>query len=325
MKVLFPREADNLYLLPILKGLGTYIPGLHKIASKGTGGTISARYCYSVWLRHLVLAQKHGLSIQPEVVAELGPGDSLGIGLAALLSGADRYYALDIVKHALADKNMEIFDELAELFKRREMIPGEDEFPRIKPYLDSYEFPDHILTEERLEGALRPSRIEAIRKALLDRKNRCCCGTQIAYFAPWYAADIIKEGSVDMVYSQAVLEHVDDLLGTYKALYSWLRDGGFMSHQIDFKDHGTAGEWNGHWTYSDAIWRLIRGKRPYLLNRHPHSRHIRFIKECGFDIVYDSKVKSDSRISIGDLSSRFSDISKEDLTTSGAFIQAVKR
>jgi len=66
----------------LLGGIASYIPELYALFSRGTGGTISARYCYGVWLRHLVMAHENGLSIQPDTIIELGPGDSLGIGLA---------------------------------------------------------------------------------------------------------------------------------------------------------------------------------------------------------------------------------------------------
>ena len=108
--------------LPILTGIKTYIPGF-SFTSKGTGGTISARYCYSVWLRHLTMAYKNGLSTQLDTIAELGPGDSIGIGLAALISGVNRYYAFDVVDYTSNKRNIEIFDELVDLFKKREKIP----------------------------------------------------------------------------------------------------------------------------------------------------------------------------------------------------------
>jgi len=65
---------------------------------KGTGSP--ARYYYSVYLRHLVIAAANGLSPDFRVVAEIGPGESLGVGMAALLSGVRRYCAFDVVKHA---------------------------------------------------------------------------------------------------------------------------------------------------------------------------------------------------------------------------------
>ena len=81
----------------------------------GTGGTVSAQYCYSVYLRHLVIADQHGLANDPRTVVELGPGDSIGIGLMALLTGAEQYYAVDQVRHASSATNLLVFDELAKL------------------------------------------------------------------------------------------------------------------------------------------------------------------------------------------------------------------
>ena len=306
---------------PLIRGLATYVPGTGRIFSKGTGGTDNARYCYSVWLRHLVVARENGLQTEPEAVAELGPGDSVGVGLAALISGADKYYALDVVEHADIRKNLEIFEELLNLFKAKEDVPGEGEFPQVKPYLDSYEFPNSILSDDRLNASLNEARIERIRDSIIDMS---AADSMITYRAPWLNLEIIKPESVDMTISQAVLEHVDDLRGTYEALYTWLESGGFMSHQIDFRCHGTAAKWNGHWTYSDLVWRLIRGNRPYLLNRQPYSTHINLMKDAGFTVVCERRVKSPWEFDKKALARRFRDMSEDDLTTSGAFVQAVK-
>ncbi len=45
-------KSMNINTISILKGMATYIPGIYGLVSKYTGGTDSARYCYSVWLRH---------------------------------------------------------------------------------------------------------------------------------------------------------------------------------------------------------------------------------------------------------------------------------
>lgn len=272
------------------------------------------------------MAYKSGLSTQPDTVAELGPGDSFGTGLAALLSGVNKYYALDVVEYANTKRNIEIFDDLVDLFKKRARIPDETEFPMIKPHLESYEFPSYVLTEERLNEALKKDRIEHIRNAILNSTSRDKNSVQIFYFVPWHDPKVIEEGSIDMIFSQAVLEHVDDLDFTYEALYRWLKPGGFMSHQIDFKCHGTAKEWNGHWAYSDFVWRLVGKRPPYLLiNRQPHSTHINLVQRCGFEVVCDIKIKDNSGIQREKLSPRFSTISDDDLTISGALIQAVKK
>ena len=126
------------HLKPIVRGAITYIPGVERLLQRPTKWSGEPRYCYSVWLRHLTLARKHGLSAPLQTVAELGPGDSLGMGLAALLSGADRYYAFDIVRYAVSERNLEVLDALVELFRSRAPIPDASEFPMVKPVLDDY-------------------------------------------------------------------------------------------------------------------------------------------------------------------------------------------
>ena len=88
-----------------------------------------------------------------------------------------------------------------------------------------------------------------------------------------------------MLISQAVLEHVDELAGSYRAMRLWIKPDGLLSHTIDFRCHSTARVWSGHWRYSDAVWRLIRGRRSYLLNREPYSTHLRLLAENGFATV----------------------------------------
>ena len=312
------RKAER-----VIMGMATFIPGLNNVMAKfrTTGGTDSARYCYSVWLRHLVMAHNNGLPAAPKIVAELGPGDSIGIGLAALIAGAEKYFAFDVVEFAAAKNNIQIFDDLVSLFKRQEAIPMDDEFPNLNPKLESYHFPVQIITDERLKAALEPSRLTSIRNSILDLS---ATNSSIRYVVPWSDSKILGADSVDMIYSQAVLEHVDNLPHTYQAMHSWLKPKGFISHTIDFKCHGTAVEWNGHWTYSDFIWKLIKGRRTYLLNREPHSTHINLIKETGFNIVFDKTVHSMSEVKREDLALPYRDIQNEDLRTSGAFILATK-
>lgn len=311
----------KVFIKALSYGIASYIPLIGKRNAKGTGGTVSARYCYSVWLRHLVMAKKNGLDTHPKVVAELGPGDSLGIGLAALISGSDKCFAFDIVEHANIERNLAIFDELVMLFKNRSPIPGDDEFPRVKPRLDEYIFPSDILDETRLRDALESSRLERIRDSVMNVR---AVDSIIQYKVPWYDLEVLEEESVDMIYSQAVLEHVDSLESAYETMHSWLKPTGYISHTIDFKCHGTADQWNGHWRYSDFVWKLIRGKRPYILNREPHSTHIRLLNKVGFKIVCDKKTTSTSVIKVEQLAEKFNSMTNTDIETSGVFIQAVK-
>lgn len=308
-------------LKKLLYGVATFVPGVNRLHPYGTGGTDSARYCYSIWLRHLIMAQNHGLNTHPRVVAELGPGDSIGIGLAALICGSDKYLAFDVVEHTTLERNLAVFDELVAMFKNKTAVPGDDEWPNVTPKLDDYRFPSHILDDSRLSNALEETRIDRIRKSIKDCRKK---DSVIVYKVPWYKKDVIDENCVDMIYSQAVLEHVDDLTGTYAAMHSWLKPDGYMSHVIDFKSHGTADTWNGHWLYSDFTWTLIRGRRPYLLNREPYSTHIELMRRHGFEIVWDQRSRAESSCTLDEVAPRFRGMPAEDLTTNGTFIQAVR-
>ena len=280
------RKNQIRKLKPVIDGLLSFVPGVNWFRVKGTGGTSSARYCYSVWLRYLVMAKKNGLNPYPKIIAELGPGDSLGISLAALISGCNKAYAYDVVEHANLESNLSIFEELVRLFKNKTPIPGDDEWPRIIPRLEDYGFPSYILDDSILYNALKSSRLERIRNSIINNQQN---NSMIEYKVPWHKNNNLVPESVDMIYSQAVLEHVGDLKSAYSAMYLWLKVNGYMAHTIDFKCHGTADEWNGHWTYSDFVWKLIKGKRPYLLNREPHSKHINTIKNIGFNVICDKK------------------------------------
>jgi hypothetical protein len=311
-------EAMDLKIKALLSGLSTFIPWYDRKGS--TGGTDSARYCYSVWLRHTVLgARSANTACVPRVVAELGPGDSIGIGLAALLSGAEKYFALDLVRYSRLEKNLEIFDELVSLFGSRAPIPDESEFPFLYPQLDCYDFPAQLLGGPRLRGSLAAERVAAIRSSIARSDHE---GSMISYKAPWNAPGVIDEGTVDLIYSQAVLEHVDALEGAYAAMRKWLKPGGIMTHQIDFKCHGKANDWNGQWAYSDLAWKIIVGRRPYLLNRQPHSVHVGLIERSGFEILNDMVIRSASNLRREELAPRFRNLSDDDLTASGAFVVA---
>jgi len=129
-------------------------------------------------LKHFSNAEK-GI---PRVVVELGPGDSMGIGLSALLAGSDRLVALDVVRYWDPERNLRILDELIELFASMARIPDNDEFPRVFPEIDDYRFPEKIISESKLRELLAPERIARIRKELMtidDSRN-----TMISAFVP---------------------------------------------------------------------------------------------------------------------------------------------
>ena len=132
----------------------------------------------------------------------------------------------------------------------------------------------------RSAGELGP----ALREALLG-DMRFADDSILSYAAPWDSNDRVRPGSVDLLVSQAVMEHVDDVESAYGAMRRWLKPQGVMSHRIDYSCHGITHDWYGHWTVSEPMWKVARGRRAYFINRLPHSEHIAAIQASGFEIL----------------------------------------
>lgn len=306
----------------IAKGKLKHLPGVKKIlpARKSTG-TIESRYCYTVWLRHLKFWSRIYKSV-PETIAELGPGDSLGTGFAALLSGSRHLYAIDVEKYWDNERNLRVFNELAELFHQRASLPDHTSYPKVRPEIEDYSFPSNILTDDVLNKSLAEERLEEIRKEIFDIDNPN--NTYIKYKIPWHDPEVLDKDSVDFIYSQAVLECIDDLDNTYKAMCRWLKPAGLMSHTIDFKSHGLTMEWNGHWKFNDMEWYLVRGGKSFLINRQPLSAYLELHSKYGFHIFESQQVKRENRLERTNLADRFKNLTEDDLTTSGLYVLSGK-
>jgi len=317
----------------LISGLLTYPPFLHSallsLREVITGQmneqafSSTAPYCYAVWMRHLLKFHIQPAAAFPRTVVEIGPGNSLGVGLAALLSGVDRYYALDAVVHMDFSKNNRLLDELLPMFLNKAPVPGQEAFPDLGA-LPSTAFPDHLLPQVSAKESLAEDRMGRIRKDL--RPPLSPDANEMLFYLVAGRKELPARiaGSVDWILSQFVMEHVDDLRGAYKKFYDLLKPGGIMTHHIDFRSHWVSYDWNGYWTYGDWTWRLIRGKRPYFINRAPLSEHIACMKKAGFEVLEAEKTSGTSNISRDQLAARYSDLTEEDLQTMFAMITVRK-
>jgi hypothetical protein len=270
---------------------------------------------YSKWLHHLVAVTEGNHLPFPQVVAEIGPGPACPAGLAALVSGCGTYYALDVVEHTEREVVLPVFDEICALFARQASLRDWQSIMPARP------FPSRVLPDDRLAELLAPSRLAVLRGELASRNPDGALQMMI----PWHRQSLIREGSVDLVFSTAAMEHVDDLATAYSAMNQWLRPGGVVSHVIDYGCHASCNEWNGHWACPEPLWRILKGNRPYFINRQPHSAHVALLKANAFVILSDNQVNQLSRFARKDLSPRFRGLlSDEDLTTKLCFLLARK-
>ena len=196
-------------------------------------------------------------------------------------------------------------------------------WPDFSEHLDAGGFPSHILSDNVLACTLAPERLAAIREAIIhpDRSSQLA----IRYIAPWTSAQAIERSSVDLIYSQSVLEHVTDLRGTFVCCHDWLKPGGWMSHQIDFASHGITPQWNGHWQYPEWLWKIVVGGRPYLINRHPASAHVRMLEAAGFEVGVQMRQYCPDGMRKDQLSEEWRSLPDADIECCGMYLQARKR
>src|SRR5262249_1200966 len=192
-------------LKPVLKGALTWIPGLQRAFydRRAAGGTALVKYCYGVWMKHLSLLWRAGMQEMPAMVAELGPGKSLGCGLAALLSGVERYAALDVVRHASTATTAPLLEPMSALYRSRAPRPPMG-WPNYDDMLDEDLFPGQILTPERLAGSLAAPRLAELSDAVhsLDAKKQ---HPRLRYGTWRDARNVVVTGEVDLVFSHVVL------------------------------------------------------------------------------------------------------------------------
>lgn len=275
----------------------------------------NGKRCVHLWLRHLLLLNDNIQLQNIKTVTEVGCGRSLGMGLAALVSGVDKYYACDVEPYANTNANLVALEAVINTYKQKQAIPAERGLDH--EFYKSVRFPHHILGKHFTPNENVCSNIKS---ELINGNNNI-----INYVAPWNDdASIFPQKSSDLIISNAVMEHVDDLNSVYHTMNVWLKPGGYISHCVDFRSHNLYPGWNGHWKASPQQRKDKAKGRPFLLNYEPFSTHINTIKNNGFEIIKVIRSTSVNVLTRDDLGSDFKDLSDEDLNTDVAWIIAKK-
>jgi hypothetical protein len=277
-------------------------------------------------MRHLMVLAECRLPLAVDTLVELGPGETLGISLMALLTGTRRIIALDVAPHAWPDANRAVFAELVELVRSGAAVPDNDEFPLVRPLLPRLLPATELVAPDVLARALDPERLREIERALAAPGNDA--SAPVRYVCPWDIGSV-QRGAADMVVSQAVLQYIphepgnDRLDDAFRAMRHWLPPGGVFSHQIDFT--GPFGpEWNAHWTVSNTLWRVIRGKR-VMENRAPLSAYLTLCERHGFELLANIRTPAESGVARPRLAPGLRDLPEEDYSTVGVHLVARRR
>ena len=310
-------------LMPILKGLATYIPGLRRALGRRhiSGEPISARRCYSICLHHLALIDETCGCGVPARIAELGPGDTLGTGLATLISGGAQYTGIDVLPFARNEKTLRLLSELVPLFRDR-CAPAPHLWLDCGHLFDEKAFPKVVNTE-----VLRHNTTDAFVEGLARETGAVLSGgkgQRLRYLVSPAMDDAIVANSLDFAFSHSVLEHVTDLSGLMRTLYAGLKPGGLMSHQYDLSSHNIVAAWDGHRRFNAARWTLVVGNRAFMINRLSHSEIVRTIEEAGFCILRTFVKKRPPTVPRSELGDCWKGQPDSDLEIERALVQAVK-
>lgn len=179
------------------------------------------------------------------VSLEMGPGDSLFSALIARAFGSSSSYLIDTGRYA-----------------REDVVP----YQRMGNYLSQ-----RGLNTPDLELMYRLDDILAACSAHYGSE-----GIQ--------SLRAIPDGTVDFVWSQAVLEHIrkDEFLDTMRELRRVLRLDGVCSHRIDLQDH-LSGALN-NLRFSKKLWESdFMSRSGFYTNRIRFSEMLDYFKKTGFD------------------------------------------
>ncbi len=217
--------------------------------------------------------------LKGKTVLELGPGDSIATAVIAACHGA-KAVLIDSGDYAVRDVGL--YQNFAN---------------RLKEYgLDAPDLSDAESREDVLAicgGKYLPNGLSSLQA--------------------------ISDGSVDLIFSQAVLEHVrrHEFLETMKECRRVLKSNGAASHRVDLKDHLGGGLNNLR--FRESVWEsnfFVRSG--FYTNRIRFSEMIAMFEEAGFCIKAVNPYRWDaSPINRKSLSRDFAEVTDDDLLVRG--------
>lgn len=159
--------------------------------------------CFNDYFETLGLPKHEiGSYLSGKHLLEYGPGDVPGVALLMIAHGAERVTCVDRFSLlTLTQKNLEILEELLGCL-------GNDARARAAQCFLQPGRPSSGFNPERIRYLIQPSGLSK----LIDE--------------------------IDLIFSRAALEHVNDLDATFEDMASALKSDGIILHQVDLKSHG---------------------------------------------------------------------------------------
>jgi hypothetical protein len=275
-RIINPPEYNHVYLYLLGVAFMVLNKVRHRIMGYKTPRTFSTTeiersvdYCINVVNQHELQLQKYTGTNNPfnrKKILEIGPGPDLGTGFCMIAKGALRYTALD--KNKLVSQTPDIFYEVL-----LEKLKG---------------FPNYVNAINAFKTFKRKTN-NSIVKYIYD---------------PEFKFKKIQDGSYDMLVTQAVLEHIDNIKCTFQKIKNKITPNGVLSNLVDASTHTRYIRDIDHCNllrYSDFIYNML--KFDGSPNRLRTSQYEKIFKELDYkninivpnkiaDSVYVNKLKA---------------------------------
>lgn len=269
---------DTKKLKAIFKGILTFIPLVHHISQKikkTKHSSSNAEFCYNLWLRILIQLEDKHVTVKLNKIGELGSGGSFGVGICALLTGAQHYFALEIEKNADIQLNLKLLEELLVLFNNKTPLK---EYSTINIEVPDLSFPEHLIKPNYTDQEF----VNEIKNGILSNFK----AGKVTVLDNWLNEPPVK---LDFIFSRAVMEHVNDPSSVYRGMKSFLKEKAIVLHDIEFHSHGITNTINGHFAIPRFQWFLIQGRRKYFQNRWTLDAHVNELVLNKFRILHVHK------------------------------------
>ena len=216
------------------------------------------------WILSMKYLEAAGISVRGARILEIGTGWYPVLPICFVLAGAETVVTVDIVPHLTEAGMYRLLRTL------KDHIPSIAKTTGLTPEIIRNRL-ELIVNQPNLAEILRSSNIE--------------------YRAPEDAGDIeLEPGSIDIIYSNSVLEHVHrKALGDImRESLRILKPGGIVMHNVACNDHyahfDKSISYVNYLRYSEAKWRLWNNSLQFQ-NRLRASEFLQSAQDAGLEII----------------------------------------
>jgi SAM-dependent methyltransferase len=252
------------------------------------------RDCVDAYFEHLGVAPRDVSGfLAGKTLMEYGPGDLPGVAALMVARGASKVYCVDRFPLVnLSPKNARVLGDLVDGSHGQER-------DRLVACLADADDPSAGFAPESIEVLVRPSGLSGLR------------------------------GAVDLVFSRAVLEHVDDLDATFDDMSAAMRPGALAIHQVDLRSHGLH-MFNplDFLAWTPTLWQLMYSEKG-VPNRWRIDKYRSILQRLPADLLELAPTRLAAQEDVAGvraaLAAEFQSLSDEDLSWLGLWLVMRKR